>query len=153
MFNSLFFQDVITTVAQYAFKKSDYPVCLSLENHCHIPQQQKMAKYMVDILGDLLLRGPIDPDEKVLPSPEAVRGKIWIKGKKLKEPAADAKINKTDNDDFLVDDEVSEEDEGEGYAARESPVANGSIQQEEGQQGTEKKRKKTVSLKLGSSLF
>merc|ERR1712222_106392 len=107
---------------------------------------------MVDILGDLLLRAPIDPDEKFLPSPEAMRGKIWIKGKNLKEPAADAKINKADNDDFLVDDEVSEEDEGEGYAARESPVANGSVQQEEGQSGTQKKQKKTKKIKLHKDL-
>ncbi|CAG5108719.1 Oidioi.mRNA.OKI2018_I69.chr1.g3922.t2.cds [Oikopleura dioica] len=148
------FKDVITTVRQYAFKKSDYPVCLSLENHCHIPQQQKMAKYMVEILGDLLLRAPVDPDEDCLPSPEAMKGKIWIKGKKLKEAAGDSKKNKAENDDFVVDDEVSEEDEGEGYAQgkdRDSPVGNGSIPAAE-EAGNQKKQKKTKKIKLHKDL-
>ncbi|CAG5104613.1 Oidioi.mRNA.OKI2018_I69.chr1.g1388.t1.cds [Oikopleura dioica] len=139
------FKDVITTVRQYAFKKSEYPVCLSLENHCHIPQRQKMAKYMVEILGDLLLRAPVDPDEDCLPSPEAMKGKIWIKGKKLKEAAGDSTRNKAENDDFVVDDEVSEEDEGEEYAQgkdRDSPVGNGSVPAAE-EAGNQKKQKKT----------
>ena len=110
---------------------------------------------MVEILGDLLLRAPVDPDEDCLPSPEALKGKIWIKGKKLKEAAGDSKKNKAENDDFVVDDEVSEEDEGEGYAQgkdRDSPVGNGSVPAAE-EPGNQKKQKKTVSLTLGPTCF
>lgn len=32
-----------------------YPVILSLENHCSVPQQTKMASYLKDILGGILL--------------------------------------------------------------------------------------------------
>ena len=31
-------------VMDYTFKRTDYPVILSLENHCSFPQQQKMAQ-------------------------------------------------------------------------------------------------------------
>lgn len=31
-----------------------YPVILSIENHCSVVQQKKMAQYLTDILGDKL---------------------------------------------------------------------------------------------------
>ncbi|XP_068168735.1 1-phosphatidylinositol 4,5-bisphosphate phosphodiesterase zeta-1-like [Antennarius striatus] len=56
----ILFKDVITTVAQHAFAVSPYPVILSLENHCSPQQQQVMAYYLELILGDMLLRAPLD---------------------------------------------------------------------------------------------
>ena len=37
------FRDVVQTIAESAFVASPLPVILSIENHCTIPQQQKMA--------------------------------------------------------------------------------------------------------------
>ena len=37
------FRDVVQTIAESAFVASPLPVILSIENHCSLPQQQKMA--------------------------------------------------------------------------------------------------------------
>ncbi|EFB15811.1 hypothetical protein PANDA_001549, partial [Ailuropoda melanoleuca] len=79
------FKDVVATVAQYAFQTSDYPVILSLENHCSWEQQQVMANHLTEILGEQLLSTTLDgllPTQ--LPSPEELRRKILVKGKKLR---------------------------------------------------------------------
>uniref|UniRef100_A0A673TA36 Phosphoinositide phospholipase C n=1 Tax=Suricata suricatta TaxID=37032 RepID=A0A673TA36_SURSU len=78
------FKDVVATVAQYAFQTSDYPVILSLENHCSWEQQQVTAQHLTEILGEQLLSTTLDgllPTQ--LPSPEELRRKILVKGKKL----------------------------------------------------------------------
>lgn len=59
-----------------------YPVILSIENHCSVPQQKKMAQYLTEILGDKLDVSSVKVDESGrLPSPEALRGKILVKVK------------------------------------------------------------------------
>ncbi|XP_032134105.1 1-phosphatidylinositol 4,5-bisphosphate phosphodiesterase delta-4 isoform X5 [Sapajus apella] len=80
----ILFKDVVATVAQYAFQTSDYPVILSLETHCSWEQQQTMAQHLTEILGEQLLSTTLDgllPNQ--LPSPEELRRKILVKGKKL----------------------------------------------------------------------
>ncbi|XP_042535143.1 1-phosphatidylinositol 4,5-bisphosphate phosphodiesterase delta-4 [Dipodomys spectabilis] len=78
------FKDVVTTVAQYAFQTTDYPVIMSLENHCSWDQQRTVAQHLTEILGELLLNTALDDVPlNQLPSPERLRGKILIKGKKL----------------------------------------------------------------------
>lgn len=59
---------------------SSYPVILSIENHCSVPQQKKMAQYLIEILGDKLDLANIKADGAGrLPSPEILRGKILVK--------------------------------------------------------------------------
>uniref|UniRef100_A0A087Y7R1 Phosphoinositide phospholipase C n=1 Tax=Poecilia formosa TaxID=48698 RepID=A0A087Y7R1_POEFO len=81
----ILFKDVIRTVEQHAFEVSAYPVILSLENHCCEEQQEVMAEYLTSILGDKLLKSPLDhPTTGDLPSPNDLMYKILIKNKKLK---------------------------------------------------------------------
>ncbi|KAM4692617.1 1-phosphatidylinositol 4,5-bisphosphate phosphodiesterase delta-3 [Rhinophrynus dorsalis] len=82
--SKILFKDVITTIRDYAFKYSPYPVILSLENHCGLEQQVRMAYHLRNILEDLLVSQPeSSADISQLPSPETLKGKILIKGKKL----------------------------------------------------------------------
>lgn len=64
-----------------------YPIILSLENHCSHPFQEAMANNLKDTFGNKLY---IPPDGKAsmedLPSPEAVRGMVIIKGKRPPAP-------------------------------------------------------------------
>lgn len=84
--SKILFKDVISTIKHYAFKYSPYPVILSIENHCGLEQQVTMAYHLRTILGDMLLTDPIrNADPSKLPSPEALKGKILVKAKKLSE--------------------------------------------------------------------
>uniref|UniRef100_A0A6Q2Y277 Phosphoinositide phospholipase C n=1 Tax=Esox lucius TaxID=8010 RepID=A0A6Q2Y277_ESOLU len=82
--SKILFRDVIETINKYAFVKNDYPVILSIENHCSVPQQKKMAQYLVEVMGDKLDLSAVNVDEQGrLPSPDTLKGKILVKGKKL----------------------------------------------------------------------
>ncbi|XP_066996227.2 1-phosphatidylinositol 4,5-bisphosphate phosphodiesterase gamma-1 [Anabrus simplex] len=77
------FLDVIKTIKEHAFVKSEYPVILSIEDNCTLLQQRKMAQSMQDIFGDMLLIYPLEKNETQLPSPNQLRRKIILKHKKL----------------------------------------------------------------------
>ncbi|XP_028266836.1 1-phosphatidylinositol 4,5-bisphosphate phosphodiesterase eta-2a isoform X2 [Parambassis ranga] len=107
--SKILFKDVIETINKYAFIKNDYPVILSIENHCSIPQQKKMAQYLIEILGDKLDVSNIKVDESGrLPSPESLKGKILVKGKKLPpnidENAEEGDVSDEDSADEMEDD-------------------------------------------------
>ncbi|CAK8672973.1 1-phosphatidylinositol 4,5-bisphosphate phosphodiesterase zeta-1-like isoform X2 [Clavelina lepadiformis] len=97
------FKDVVEVIGRYAFEASLYPLVLSIENHCSLPQQAKMAYYLKTILGSELLTSPLLPADKeyVLPSPSALRGKILLKGKKIKNDSSSDAVAK---DDAIEDD-------------------------------------------------
>uniref|UniRef100_A0AAQ5ZCM5 Phosphoinositide phospholipase C n=1 Tax=Amphiprion ocellaris TaxID=80972 RepID=A0AAQ5ZCM5_AMPOC len=72
--SKILFKDVVTAVGNYAFKVSEYPVILSIENHCSVEQQRVMAQHLNHILGDKLLKSTLDGKAPIgLPSPEVSR--------------------------------------------------------------------------------
>ncbi len=46
--------------------------------------QDRMAEHLVQVLGDLLFTGEVDRERNRLPSPEELKRKILVKGKKIK---------------------------------------------------------------------
>ncbi|XP_006866122.1 PREDICTED: 1-phosphatidylinositol 4,5-bisphosphate phosphodiesterase zeta-1 [Chrysochloris asiatica] len=81
--SKILFKTVIQVIHKYAFMTSDYPVVLSLENHCSPAQQEVMADNLQAILGDTLLSDVLDDFPDKLPSPEALKFKILVKNKKI----------------------------------------------------------------------
>ncbi|NWR96293.1 PLCZ1 phosphodiesterase, partial [Motacilla alba] len=79
------FRSVVHVIDKYAFKASDYPLVLSLENHCSPKQQEVMASCLKIILGDKLLSAPLGGEVEMahLPSPEALKNKVLVKNKKV----------------------------------------------------------------------
>lgn len=105
--SKVLFRDVIKAIKDFAFKTSDYPVILSLENHCTVEQQKLMAHYLISILGDALVSKPLGNTMPTdFPSPEELKGKFLVKGKRLNK--LDAALN---NNSTIEEDTVSEEDE------------------------------------------
>lgn len=81
------FLDVIRTIKEHAFVASEYPLILSIEDNCSLPQQRGMAAAFKDVFGDALLTQPLDKNETALPSPHDLKRKIILKHKKLPEGA------------------------------------------------------------------
>jgi phosphatidylinositol phospholipase C delta len=68
-------------IAKYAFVVSPYPVIISAEVRCSIPQQDMIASIMQEVFGDNLVSAPVQgrPRIAVLPSPEDLMGRILLK--------------------------------------------------------------------------
>ncbi|XP_056381806.1 1-phosphatidylinositol 4,5-bisphosphate phosphodiesterase gamma-2 isoform X2 [Hyla sarda] len=77
------FDDVVQAIKDHAFVTSDYPVILSIEEHCTVEQQRYMAKVFKEVFGEMLLNKPIEASADQLPSPTQLKEKIIIKHKKL----------------------------------------------------------------------
>uniref|UniRef100_A0A8C2BC84 Phosphoinositide phospholipase C n=1 Tax=Cyprinus carpio TaxID=7962 RepID=A0A8C2BC84_CYPCA len=83
MTSKIKFKDVVKAINDHAFATSEYPVVLSIEEHCDIKQQKMMAQMLRDAFQDKLLTEPLEPEADDLPSPNQLKGKIIIKvGKK-----------------------------------------------------------------------
>ncbi|KAI0305117.1 1-phosphatidylinositol-4,5-bisphosphate phosphodiesterase 1 [Multifurca ochricompacta] len=78
-------REVCEAIAKYAFAVSPYPIIISAEVHCSIPQQDMMASIMREVFGESLVTAPVHgcPKIEVLPSPEDLKGRILLKAKNL----------------------------------------------------------------------
>jgi hypothetical protein len=134
------FWEVIAAIKQYAFNKSDFPVILSLENHCSLPQQERMADYLKSILGEHLVVPPLD-ENGALPSPQSLRRKIVLKGKVLPASPSSDEVPLAEEEE----DDEEEEDEEEDEEA-------GTLSSRNGAQKKKKQKKKAKKLKIAPEL-
>uniref|UniRef100_A0A8C2ZLB6 Phosphoinositide phospholipase C n=1 Tax=Cyclopterus lumpus TaxID=8103 RepID=A0A8C2ZLB6_CYCLU len=130
--SKILFRDAIKSIKEYAFKvrlasmlfvfcllvpqTSDYPVILSLENHCSVEQQEVMAHHLSSILGSALVTSPLGEGMPTdFPSPEELKGKFLIKGKRLNKLEASfaPEAAEADDADVTEEDESNNEDEDE----------------------------------------
>ncbi|XP_063333638.1 1-phosphatidylinositol 4,5-bisphosphate phosphodiesterase gamma-2 [Pelmatolapia mariae] len=77
------FEDVVRAINEHAFVTSEFPVILSIEEHCPIDQQRQMARIFREVFGDKLLIEPVEHLAEQLPSPTQLKGKIILKHKKI----------------------------------------------------------------------
>ncbi|XP_051727157.1 1-phosphatidylinositol 4,5-bisphosphate phosphodiesterase gamma-2 isoform X3 [Ctenopharyngodon idella] len=85
MTSKIKFKDAVKAINDHAFITSEYPVVLSIEEHCDTTQQKVIAQMLKDVFQDKLLTKPLDPEAKHLPSPNQLKGKIIIKHQKISE--------------------------------------------------------------------
>ncbi|OCT61993.1 inactive phospholipase C-like protein 2 [Xenopus laevis] len=95
------FRSVINVIDKYAFETSDYPLLICLVVHCSVKQQRLMAHCLKEVLGDKLYHFPPCSKESYMPSPEQLKGKILIKGKKLSQEHSDSEGDVTDEDEGM----------------------------------------------------
>uniref|UniRef100_A0A8C7Y239 Phosphoinositide phospholipase C n=1 Tax=Oryzias sinensis TaxID=183150 RepID=A0A8C7Y239_9TELE len=82
------FEDVVKAINEHAFVTSDFPLILSIEEHCPIEQQRQMARIFKEVFGDKLLTEPVEHMAEQLPSPTQLKGKIVLKVRTTESPGS-----------------------------------------------------------------
>uniref|UniRef100_A0A672FDU0 Phosphoinositide phospholipase C n=1 Tax=Salarias fasciatus TaxID=181472 RepID=A0A672FDU0_SALFA len=73
------FEDVVKAINEHAFVTSDFPLILSIEEHCPLEQQRQMARIFRDVFGTKLLCEAVEQLAEQLPSPTQLKGRIILK--------------------------------------------------------------------------
>jgi len=76
----IFLRDVCAAIEEYGFQSSPYPLILSIENHCGPEQQRMMAQIFKSAFKSRLVLPSKGLRE--LPSPDQLKGKVILKGKR-----------------------------------------------------------------------
>ncbi|KAF9531255.1 hypothetical protein CPB83DRAFT_849645 [Crepidotus variabilis] len=76
-------REVCEAIIKYGFVASPYPIIISAEVHCGLAQQDLIAKIMIEVFGEALVKIPPEgiPRFEQLPSPTDLKGKILFKTK------------------------------------------------------------------------
>ena len=105
----------LKSIQQYLLaNKKSFPIIINIENHCSYKVQEKLAKYIFEILGSIGLIVVPDNSESMdasdlLPSPASMRGRVVIMGKRPNIVMDGAKVV---NDDFDDENDTVFDDEG-----------------------------------------
>jgi len=152
MTSKIKFRDVIQAVHDFGFVVSPYPVILSLENHCSLEQQVRMAEILREVLGDLLPKQFIVEQTRPLPSPEKLKNKVLVKGKMVsggvvQEEKASDESDEEEEDDDGEDDTLDEEEDGAGSSSKKQPPPKEAAKKDAG-----KPKKVTTAKELSDTV-
>ena len=86
MTSKIKFYDIVQVIREYSFRTSEFPVILSIENHCSLPQQRRLASILKEVLKNSLVTETL-PGIEGVPSPKQLANKVLIKHKKLRDGA------------------------------------------------------------------
>lgn len=103
MTSKIKFTEVLPAIRANAFWSSLYPIILSMENHCSVPQQEFMAAQLKLWLGDCLVTAPLGGSkEGVYPSPNQLKGRFIVKHKKLSQGNDDVERSQDSSADIDI---------------------------------------------------
>jgi phosphatidylinositol phospholipase C delta len=77
---SITFRNALKTIKQDAHTTSEYPVIITMENHCSKLKRVELAKILLEELGDKLFI-PLSLHMSQWPSPSELKGRILIRDK------------------------------------------------------------------------
>ena len=118
------FRDVVIAIRDHAFATSDYPMILSLEEHCSIPIQKNTASEFKKILGDLLLTEPVEKFATCLPSPNQLKRKVILKHKKLPDGSDETLVLTEPGDGLVAKQQDISNSQKNGFLHLKDPGAN-----------------------------
>ena len=99
------FKDVLAVINDSAFVENDQLVILSIESHASEKQQVRMAELLRDTFRERLFREPLWQGDAVFPSPDQLRGRVIIQGRK---PSGKSEDDDDSDDEVPAGEEVSE---------------------------------------------
>ncbi|KAL7672307.1 hypothetical protein ACOME3_007196 [Neoechinorhynchus agilis] len=109
------FKTVVEAIRDVAFATSPYPLILSIENRCSLPQQTRMAEIFSSVLGDKLVSKYLfDSDitgDAQLPSPSMLKYKILIKNKKVRTSSEQTSETRNSISTNGIDEDFEDDDE------------------------------------------
>ncbi|WKY06202.1 hypothetical protein Q1695_006421 [Nippostrongylus brasiliensis] len=74
-------RNALEAIKRCAFESTPYPVILTIENHVGLVQQRVMVDVFREVLGDLLYVSPPNSAKEPMPSPNALKNKVLLRGK------------------------------------------------------------------------
>ncbi|CAF4047827.1 unnamed protein product [Rotaria sp. Silwood2] len=75
-------REILEAVHDYAFATSEYPIIISIENHCSVQQRFVMTSIFKEIFRESLVQSPLSPNETCYPSPKQLKRRIILKDSK-----------------------------------------------------------------------
>ncbi|XP_064166854.1 inactive phospholipase C-like protein 1 [Anguilla rostrata] len=125
-------RSALEAVRDHAFLTTPFPLLIYLRQHCCPAQQHVLAQHLRQVFGDRLYKPEAPPtgeSDVLLPSPQQLRGRVLLAGKKLP-PWQEGEVGEVSNDEeevSVVDKQAVDVAEGGevGVAEAEEGVVKG----------------------------